>query len=84
MTWVWSLLPTSGLVFQVQFLSKLGHLAAFEAGGLDRPPTVGGAEHRLGHQLFARGVGDDLEVPVFLDEKALEQVGGLDCPNDAY
>ena len=42
----------TGLVFLIQFLSELGHLAAFEGGDLNRPPPLGGASGRCPGSLF--------------------------------
>ena len=68
----------SRLVVLVQFPSQSVHLASFEAGDLERTPSLGspdhGGEHELEHRLLSEGVGDDLHPAALLDEQPLEQV----------
>lgn len=72
----------AALLAGIEFGSDGVHLGAFEAGDPDGPPTLGGADQGAEHELedgpLAEGVGDDLEAPLFLDEQALEKIGGSD------
>jgi len=72
-----------GLVFSVDLLSDVVHLASLQLADPDRPPAFGGADRDAEHELedgpVADGVRDDLEPPALLDKQAFKEVDGSDC-----
>ncbi|MDQ4062204.1 MAG: helix-turn-helix domain-containing protein, partial [Pseudomonadota bacterium] len=63
-----------GLVFGVKVFAKL------ELGEAQAPPAFRrahtGGEHQLEHCLLAQAIGDDLQPASFLNEQALQEIGG--------
>ena len=72
-----------GLVFPVDLLSDGVHLTTLQLAHTDRPPSLGGADHRaeneLEDRLLLEGVGDDLGPSALLDEETLKKIRGPDC-----